>query len=166
MLTTLVKIAQAVVAASCLAFVVLLFFQPDDPAEVQAGPAAAFPEEAAEAIDACEKARTQGNSTARCPDQPAGGEAGAPPTTAPPTTAPPVEDGGGDVAGADVFAGTCASCHGRDGGGGIGPNLQEVDSVDLVITTVTNGRGGMPSFEGRLDQQEIEAVADYVANEL
>jgi cytochrome c551 len=160
MLNTLVKIAQAVVAASCLAFVVLLFFQPDDPAEVQAGPAAAFPDEAAAAIDACEKARTQGNAAARCPDQPAGGEAEAPTTTAPPAEEEPA------VAGADVFADNCASCHGGDGGGGIGPNLQGVDSVDLVITTATNGRGGMPSFEGRLDEQEIEAVADYVVNEL
>jgi mono/diheme cytochrome c family protein len=163
MLNTLVKVAQAVVAASCLAFVVLLFFQPDDPAEVQAGPAAAFPDEAAEAIDACEKARTQGNSAASCPEPAAGGEA------APPDATTTTEAGGGEqaaVAGAEVFAANCASCHGRDGGGGIGPNLQDVDDTALVVTTVSNGRGSMPSFGSRLDEAEIEAVADYVANDL
>ena len=158
MLKTLVKIAEPVTAAACLAFVVLLFFQPDDPTEVQAAPAQAFPEEAAAAIDACQKARTEGQN-ANCPQQ-AGGEPGVTTTTA------PADEGGGGVAGADVFADNCSSCHGQDGGGGIGPSLQDVDDVDLVISTVTNGRGSMPSFEGRLDEQEIEAVADYVTTEL
>jgi mono/diheme cytochrome c family protein len=162
MLSTLVKAAQMVVAACCLAFVVLLFFQPDDPAEVQAGPAQAFPEEAEAAIDACVEARTQGNSAANCPE-PAAADEGAPTTTAP--AEQQAEEPAG-VAGADVFAGTCATCHGGDGGGGIGPNLQEVDSIDLVIATVSNGRGSMPSFDDRLDEAEIEAVADYVVNEL
>jgi len=29
---------------------------------------------------------------------------------------------------------------------------------------VTNGKGQMPSFKGTLDQQQIEAVADYVSS--
>jgi cytochrome c551 len=160
MLQTLVKIAQPVTAAACLAFVVLLFFQKDDPTEVQSGPAAAFPDEAASAIDACEKVRTAGNSAAQCP-------AGATPTTAPAGEAEEqtttTEAG---IDGAAVFADNCATCHGDDGGGGIGPNLQGVGNRDFVVTMVTNGGGGMPSFEGQLDDDEIEAVADYVTNEL
>jgi cytochrome c551 len=155
MLKTLVKVAEVVAASAALAFVVLLFFNGDNPEEVQAAPAEEFPEEAAAAIEA--KARSAGQ---------AGGEATT--TTAgddgEPTTTAPDDDNGVD--GAAVFADNCAQCHGNDGGGGVGPNLQDLDDADTVAGVVTNGRGGMPSFEGRLDPDEIDAVADYVANEL
>ncbi|MGH9244452.1 MAG: c-type cytochrome [Acidimicrobiales bacterium] len=161
MLKTPVMIAEVVTAAACLAFAVLLFFNPDDPREVQAGPAAAFPEEAAAAVDACEKARGNncagggGGEAATTTTAPGGGEETA-------TTEAENEGQAGDV----VYADSCASCHGREGGGGIGPSLEDVDDVELVITTVTDGRGGMPSFEGRLQEAEIEAVAEYVVNDL
>jgi cytochrome c551 len=163
---TLVKVAEAVTAAACLAFVVLLFFQADDPTEVQAGPAAAFPDEAAAAIDACQKARTEGNPAARCPEPAgqAGGEGGA--TTTAPEGQTTTTEAQNEADGQAIFAASCATCHGGDGGGGIGPNIQDVSNREAVITQVTNGGGGMPSFEGRLSSAEIEAVADYVVNEL
>ena len=33
-----------------------------------------------------------------------------------------------------------------------------------VISTVTNGIGVMPAYEGQLSMQEIEAVAHYIFN--
>jgi mono/diheme cytochrome c family protein len=35
--------------------------------------------------------------------------------------------------------------------------------VQLVIDRVTNGMGAMPAFEGRLTEEQIQAVADYVS---
>lgn len=158
MLKTLVKIAEVVALAAGLAFAVLLFVNPDDAGEVQAAPAAAFPEEAAAAVEANEKARVTGEEGEGEGD----GDEGTTTTAESTTTAPPEEG----VDGAAVFGDNCASCHGDDGGGGVGPPLQDIDDAGLVVDTVTDGRGSMPSFEGRLEPEEIEAVADYVANEL
>jgi cbb3-type cytochrome c oxidase subunit III len=82
------------------------------------------------------------------------------------------ETTGGDTAAADgkaVFASAgCGSCHtlaAAGANGAIGPNLDEVKpSKDHVIERVTNGKGVMPSFKDSLSKQQIEAVADFVAN--
>jgi mono/diheme cytochrome c family protein len=78
------------------------------------------------------------------------------------------DGGGGENAGKDVFASAgCGSCHTlADAGasGTVGPNLDDAKpSKELAVDRVTNGRGGMPAFEGQLSEAEIEAVADYVA---
>ncbi len=77
----------------------------------------------------------------------------------------------GEVDGAAVFTASCAGCHGRDGQGGIGPQLagEVVDrfpDIEDQIAVVTDGRGGMPSFDGRLSPEEIEAVVTYTREEL
>lgn len=76
-----------------------------------------------------------------------------------------VAAGGAD--GAAIFADNCASCHGADAGGGIGPKLSDgavvaafPDEADQV-TFVTDGAGGMPSFGDRLSAEEITAVVAY-----
>ncbi|MDX6398558.1 MAG: hypothetical protein QOJ43_1966 [Gaiellaceae bacterium] len=82
------------------------------------------------------------------------------------------ETTGGETAAADgkaVFASAgCGSCHtlaAAGATGAIGPNLDEVKpSKDHVIERVTNGKGVMPSFKDSLSKQQIEAVADFVAN--
>ena len=69
--------------------------------------------------------------------------------------------------GADVYSQSCASCHGQDGEGGIGPQLGGGAVVDAFpdigdqIAVITNGRGSMPSFEGQLSAEQIEAVATF-----
>jgi mono/diheme cytochrome c family protein len=69
--------------------------------------------------------------------------------------------------GAAVFANRCASCHGSDGGGGLGPQLSggrvvaRFPDIADQIAVITNGRGGMPGFGSRLSAQEIAAVAEY-----
>ena len=63
--------------------------------------------------------------------------------------------------------GNCATCHtlmDAQSNGNIGPNLDEVrPDIMRVINTVTNGIGVMPAYEGELNNEEIEAVAHYVA---
>lgn len=71
--------------------------------------------------------------------------------------------------GAAVFAEAgCGGCHtlGAAGSTGTtGPNLDELKpDRDRVARKVRSGGGGMPSFEGRLDDDEIGEVAAYVAD--
>ena len=45
-----------------------------------------------------------------------------------------------------------------------GPNLDQLKpGPDLVKTQVTNGGGGMPAFGNKLSADEIQQIADYVA---
>lgn len=91
-------------------------------------------------------------------------------TTTTPTetaTAGPTSSPGGPDAAA-LFAQQCAACHGQDGEGGVGPNLTGLSDSDLSAAAeqIRNGGGAMPAFEGRLDDDEIEALAAYVVMEL
>ena len=81
------------------------------------------------------------------------------------------EPGSGGTAaaapGASLVAANCASCHGGDGGGGVGPQLSDgkvtaafPDAAD-EIDVVTNGRGSMPAFGKGLSANEIELVVEY-----
>ena len=75
--------------------------------------------------------------------------------------------------GAKVFSGNCAACH--QGGNNLvaaNKNLKAaalkqygMDSADAIITQVTNGKGAMPSFKGRLQPDDIKAVAAYVLDQ-
>lgn len=83
-----------------------------------------------------------------------------------PTSAAPAASS--EAAGASVFeSAACGSCHtlaAAKADGKAGPNLDAAaPDRQLVIDRVTNGRGGMPSFQGQLDEDEIAAVADYVS---
>jgi mono/diheme cytochrome c family protein len=86
------------------------------------------------------------------------GEAGA-------TTA-----GGDPKLGAVVFSENCSVCHGATGhGGNGGPDLRTMPLAKTeagAIEQVTNGGGGMPAFSGTLNEEEIENVAAYVAQEI
>ena len=71
--------------------------------------------------------------------------------------------------GKDIFLNkaACSTCHtladaGSDGQ--IGPNLNEIRPDKMTImNAVTNGIGVMPTYEGQLTPEEIEAVAHYVS---
>ncbi len=84
---------------------------------------------------------------------------------------PPRQGGGGRIAatsGKDIFVQAgCTGCHTLKAAGStgtVGPNLDEAKpSVSLAIDRVTNGRGAMPSFRGKLDEKQIQAVAEYVS---
>lgn len=77
----------------------------------------------------------------------------------------------GDVAnGAKVFSANCASCH--MGGKNVvnaaktlkKADLEKyaMDDIDKIKYQVINGKAAMPSFKGRLTDQEIDDVASYV----
>jgi mono/diheme cytochrome c family protein len=74
---------------------------------------------------------------------------------------------GGGGTGQEVYSQSCASCHGQDGEGGIGPQLgdgavaEAYPDIADQIAVITNGRGNMPSFESQLTAEQIEAVATF-----
>ncbi|HZP29353.1 MAG TPA: cytochrome c [Acidimicrobiia bacterium] len=73
---------------------------------------------------------------------------------------------GGGSPGARLFADNCATCHGADGQGAVGPQLagrmtQRFPDVEDQIRFVSQGSGGMPSFAGRLSPQQIRQVVEY-----
>ena len=63
--------------------------------------------------------------------------------------------------------GNCATCHtlkDANSKGIIGPHLDEIKpDIVRVLTAVTNGIGVMRAYEGILSNDEIKAVASYVA---
>ncbi len=87
-------------------------------------------------------------------------------------------DGGGEAAGSDADAGrevfvnvaepTCGTCHtlaDANASGKVGPNLDELQpSSDRVAQAVRTGLGVMPSYAEKLSDEQIEAVAAYVAD--
>jgi cytochrome c6 len=77
----------------------------------------------------------------------------------------------GDAAnGAKIFSANCAACHA--GGGNVimaNKTLKKealekygMNSLEAITKQVTNGKNAMPSFKGRLNDQQIEDVATYV----
>ena len=71
-------------------------------------------------------------------------------------------------AGKKEFAERCASCHGTDAKGGIGPDLTRRrfkygKSAADVTSSVLEGRpGGMPSFKNDLSRDKVEGLVQYV----
>lgn len=73
-------------------------------------------------------------------------------------------------AGREVFEVDCAMCHGADASGmmGVHPSLRgavERLTLEGVEVTIRNGRDTnppMPSFEGRLSEEEIDDVVAYL----
>lgn len=72
--------------------------------------------------------------------------------------------------GADTFKAKCAGCHGPDGkkempAMGVkpltGPDVQKMSVAELTAA-ITNGKGKMPAYKGKLTDEQIKAVAEYV----
>ena len=81
------------------------------------------------------------------------GEAGRGPAMAGPRSA---------VTGASLFAEHCATCHRP---GGTGADLVALDPDPAVVEeAVRDGRfeAGMPAYESTFDDDQIEAIVDYV----
>ena len=74
------------------------------------------------------------------------------------------------VLGLDIYnnKAQCGVCHTLQAAGStgtIGPNLDQIKpQIPQIIATVTYGIGVMPSWQGILTYEEIEAVAYYVFN--
>lgn len=73
--------------------------------------------------------------------------------------------------GKSVFKSKCASCHGSDGGGLVGPNLcddnyKNISDIGDFINVMQNGAGGgaMPAWREKLSTNELVLVASYAAS--
>ena len=66
-----------------------------------------------------------------------------------------------------IFSQNCAACHtlaAAAATGSVGPNLDQLHpDAATVKHQVENGGGAMPAFKGRLSDQQIDAVSQYVA---
>ncbi len=101
---------------------------------------------------------------------------------------PPAGESDPLVLGEELFSANCASCHGGQGGGGVGPSFNDGavietwpdfnDHIEWVHlgsagwpgdTYGAQGKpkkGGMPSFEGVLSEEEIALIVRYEREEL
>ena len=75
--------------------------------------------------------------------------------------------------GAATFKAKCAMCHGPDGAGqtAMGKNmkLRDLGSADVQKTTdadliklITDGKGKMPAYKGKLADADIKAVVAFI----
>lgn len=71
--------------------------------------------------------------------------------------------------GKQVFLNTCASCHRKDGGGDIGPNLADEywihgGTLNDVFKTIKHGASGtnMIAWDGAISPEKMKNVANYV----
>jgi mono/diheme cytochrome c family protein len=66
-----------------------------------------------------------------------------------------------------IFTGNCAGCHTftpADAAGTVGPNLDDTALDRAAIERqIRLGGAGMPPFEGQLTDEQIQALAEYVA---
>ncbi len=78
---------------------------------------------------------------------------------------PAAPSGGGG--GQQLFSDNCGNCHtlaAAGASGKVGPDLDQVQpGPELLTTQVSNGGGGMPAFKGKLTDDQIKQIADYVS---
>jgi cytochrome c6 len=76
-------------------------------------------------------------------------------------------------AGEQIFSANCSACH-AGGNNVIMPEktlkkdilaINEMNSIDAISNQVTNGKNAMPAFGGRLTDEDINNVANYVLNQ-
>ena len=70
-----------------------------------------------------------------------------------------------------TFRGNCASCHGANAGGLVGPNLTDdswknIKDITGIAEVITNGagNGAMPAWGKQLQKSEIVLLSAYVAS--
>lgn len=67
--------------------------------------------------------------------------------------------------GKHLFSQNCATCHGNDGEGALGPALvgnRNLQNGEYVIARILLGGAGMPPFHPKLSTEQIGAVASYI----
>ena len=102
-------------------------------------------------------------------DSETGTAAVAPVSSEPVPVIEPLTDEASLASGEAIFSTSCATCHGKLGGGGIGPNFTDDyflhgHTIKDMITTIKNGvpAKGMISWRPILTDQQILEVASYI----
>lgn len=103
-------------------------------------------------------------------DQAAGSAGGGAAAPAPEDLNAVMNDPARIAAGKTIFAGKCASCHGNEAQGLIGPNLTDkfwihgTGKPEEIVQTVTKGvlDKGMPPWEAQLKTTEIHSVVAFI----
>jgi cytochrome c6 len=74
---------------------------------------------------------------------------------------------------AAVYSSRCNACHGKDGKGtAVGKKMGAPELATLgkseaeIAAAITNGKGKMSAFKGKLSDEEIQAVAKFVKSGL
>ena len=84
---------------------------------------------------------------------------------------PLIADAGSD--GAAVYKSKCAMCHGPDGAGqtptGKTMKVRDLRSAEVqkmtdkeLATVITDGKGKMPGYKGKISQTDIDALVSFV----
>ncbi len=77
------------------------------------------------------------------------------------------------AAGEQIFSANCSACH-SGGNNAIMPEKtlkkdaleqNSMNTVQAITTQVTNGKNAMPAFGGRLADEDIDNVANYVLSQ-
>ena len=79
------------------------------------------------------------------------------------------QENGTSSLGEETYAGACAKCHGPEGEGDIGPRLAgnpTAAAAELVERIVRNGRRRMPPVGPDWGDRQMEALTDYLAEDL
>lgn len=69
--------------------------------------------------------------------------------------------------GEEIYLEVCSRCHSADMSGGVGPALgpgsnAAEQSDEYLVTTISAGRGRMPSFRQTLSEEQIDRVVGYL----
>ncbi len=70
---------------------------------------------------------------------------------------------------ADLYKAKCAMCHGADGSGKAAMGTKPLGSADIqkmsdadLTAAITNGKGKMPAYKGKLTDAQISDMVKYV----
>ena len=70
---------------------------------------------------------------------------------------------------ADLYKTKCAMCHGADGSGKAAMGTKPLGSADVqkmsdadLTGAITNGKGKMPAYKGKLTDAQISGMVSYI----
>ena len=69
----------------------------------------------------------------------------------------------------DLYKAKCAMCHGADGSGKAAMGTKSLGSADIqkmsdadLTNAITNGKGKMPAYKGKLTDAQISDMVKYI----
>jgi cytochrome c6 len=70
---------------------------------------------------------------------------------------------------ADTYKAKCAACHGADGSGKAAMGTKDLGSADIqkmsdadLTAAITNGKGKMPAYKGKMTDAQITELVSYI----